>query len=89
VSIELSKQTRGDAIASIQRYFEKNMAEPIGELPAGFLLNYFVEEIGPAIYNQAVADAQARLQQRVADLEGELYEEPFQYFHRSKAKRSK
>jgi uncharacterized protein (DUF2164 family) len=89
MSIELSKQVRDDAIASIQRYFERNLPEPIGELPATLLLNYFVEEIGPSIYNQAITDAQARLQQRVADLEGELYEDPFQYWHRSKAKRSK
>lgn len=89
MSIELSKQVREDAIASIQRYFERNLAEPIGELPASLLLNYIVEEIGPAIYNQAIADAQARLQQRVADLEGELYEEPFQYWHKAKAKKSK
>jgi uncharacterized protein (DUF2164 family) len=89
MSIELSKQVRDDAIASIQRYFERNLPEPIGELPATLLLNYFVEEIGPSIYNQAIADAQARLQQRVADLEGELYEDPFQYWHRSKAKRNK
>ena len=89
MSIELSKQARGDAIASIQRYFEENMTEPIGELPAGSLLNFFVEEVGPAIYNQAVADAQSRMQQRVADLDGELYEEAFQYWSRVKAKRSK
>jgi uncharacterized protein (DUF2164 family) len=89
VSIELSKQAHGDAIASIPRYFEENMAEPIGELPAGLLLNFFMEEIGPVIYNQAVADSQARMQQRVADLDGELFEDPFQYWSRVKAKRSK
>jgi uncharacterized protein (DUF2164 family) len=89
VTIELSLQARGDAIASIQRYFERNMPEPIGELPTGLLLNYFMEEIGPAIYNQAIADAQTRLHQRVADLDGELYEETFQYWPRATAKRSK
>ncbi len=89
MSIELSKQVRDDAIASIQQYFEQNLPEPIGELSAGLLLNYIVEEIGPAIYNQAIGDAQARLQQRVADLEGELYEEPFQYWHKLKLKRKK
>jgi len=31
------------------------MSEPIGDLPAGLLLNFFVEEIGPAIYNHAIA----------------------------------
>jgi uncharacterized protein (DUF2164 family) len=87
MSIELSKRVHDDAIASIQQYFDRNLPEPIGDLSAGLLLNYFVEEIGPAIYNQAIADAQARLQDRVADLEGELYEKPFQYWHKVKAKR--
>jgi uncharacterized protein (DUF2164 family) len=87
MSIELSKRVRDDAIASIQQYFDRNLPEAIGDLSAGLLLNYFVEEIGPAIYNQAIADAQARLQGRVADLEGELYEEPFQYWHKVKAKK--
>jgi uncharacterized protein (DUF2164 family) len=89
MSIELSKQVRDEAIASIQQYFERNLPEPIGELAAGLLLNYFVEEIGPAIYNQAISDAQVRLQQRVMDLEGVLYEDPFQYWHKAKAKRSR
>lgn len=89
MSIELSKQARADAVASIQQYFERNMPEPIGELPAGLLLNFIVEEIGPAIYNKAVADAQSRLTVRVADLSGELYEDEFQYWPRVEAKRAR
>jgi uncharacterized protein (DUF2164 family) len=87
--IELSKQSRDDSIASIKRYFEENLPEPIGDLPANLLLNFLLEEIGPAIYNQAIADAQTRLQQRVADLDGELYEDEFQYWPRTEAKRRK
>jgi uncharacterized protein (DUF2164 family) len=89
MSIELSDETRAEAIASIQQYFERNMPEPIGELPAGLLLNFFVEEIGPVIYNKAIADAQARLTVRVADLSGELYEDEFQYWSRVDAKRAR
>jgi uncharacterized protein (DUF2164 family) len=85
--IELPKQARADAIASIRRYFEENLAEPIGELAAGLLLNYFLEEMGPVIYNRAIADAQARVQQRVVDLSGELYAEEFQHWPRVDAKR--
>lgn len=87
MSIELSKQARADAIASIQRYFEENLPEPIGDLPAGLLLNFFLEEIGPAIYNRAMGDAQARMQQRVSDLGGELYADEFQYWPKVDAKR--
>ncbi|MGB7548535.1 MAG: DUF2164 domain-containing protein [Terracidiphilus sp.] len=78
--IEIPKQVRITAIASIQRYFEENMPEPIGDLPAGLLLNYFIEEVGPTIYNQAIADAQTRMQQRVSDLNGELFADEFQYW---------
>jgi uncharacterized protein (DUF2164 family) len=82
MTIELSKQARAEAVASIRRYFDENLSEPIGELPAGLLLNYFLEEVGPVIYNQAIADAQARMQRQVSDLSGELFAEEFQYWPR-------
>jgi uncharacterized protein (DUF2164 family) len=87
--IELAKEVRGDALASLKRYFEENMAEALGELPAGLLMDFFLEEIGPAIYNQAIADAQARKSLRVADLSGELYVDEFQYWARVEAKKKR
>ena len=86
-TLELQKQARAEAVASIQRYFEENMPEPIGELAAGLLLNFFLEEVGPSIYNHAISEAQARMQQRVADLNGELYADEFQYWRRLDAKK--
>jgi uncharacterized protein (DUF2164 family) len=61
--MEIPKQERAAAIASIKRYFQENMPEPIGDLAAGLLLNYFLEELGPLIYNKAIVDAQPRMQQ--------------------------
>jgi uncharacterized protein (DUF2164 family) len=86
-TIELSKQTRAEAVTSLQRYFQENMSGPIGELSAGLLLNFILEEIGPVIYNHAIADAQTRMQLRVADLTGDLYADEFQYWSRLEAKR--
>ncbi len=86
VTLELTKQQRTDAIASMQRYFEENL-DPIGDMPAGLLLDFFLEDVGPAIYNQAIADAQTRMTQRVADLSGELFADEFQYWPRADAKR--
>jgi uncharacterized protein (DUF2164 family) len=86
VTLELTKQQRTDAIASMQRYFEENL-DPIGDMPAGLLLNFLLEEIGPLIYNRAISDAQTRLTQRVADLNGELYADEFQYWPRADTKR--
>jgi len=80
MTIELSKEVRAEAIASIERYFRTNMDEPIGNIAAGALLGFFLEEVGPSIYNKGVADAQERLQARVMELDIEVHEDEFQYW---------
>lgn len=85
---ELTKDERKDAIASIQQYFERNMPEPVGDLAAGLLLDFFLRDIGPLIYNAAVAEVQTRLQDRLTDLDSELYVAPFTYWLKA-AKRSR
>jgi uncharacterized protein (DUF2164 family) len=82
MTIALNKDARKDAIASIERYFQENMDEPIGNIAAGALLGFFLEEIGPSIYNQAVADVQERLQARVMELDIEIHEDEFQYWRK-------
>lgn len=82
MSIELPDETRKAAITSIERYFRENMDEKIGNMAAGGLLGFFLEELGPSIYNKAVADVQERVQARIAELDIEVYEEEFQYWPR-------
>ncbi|SEF97467.1 Uncharacterized conserved protein, DUF2164 family [Bryocella elongata] len=87
MTVELSKENRAEAIASMQQYFERNLPEPIGELPAGLLLDFFLTEVGPLLYNQGVRDAATRMTQRIEDLEGELNEDAFTYWVKQKSKR--
>ena len=82
MTIEIPREARKEAVASIERYFRENMEEPIGNIVAGALLGYFLEEIGPLVYNQAVADVQERLQMRVSDLDIEHHEDAFQYWRK-------
>ena len=82
MTIELTKEARAEAIKSIERYFEENMEERIGNIAAGALLNFFVEDIGPVIYNQAVAEAQDRLRARIDELDIEVHEDEFQYWRK-------
>ncbi|MEJ8811616.1 DUF2164 domain-containing protein [Variovorax ureilyticus] len=82
MTIELNKEARQEAIASIERYFRANMDEPIGNIAAGALLGFFLEEIGPVIYNKAVADVQERIQARVMELDIEVHEDEFQYWRK-------
>ena len=79
MAIDIPKEARKEAIASIERYFADNMEEKIGNIAAGALLNYFLEEIGPLVYNQAVAEVQERLQARISELDIEVHEDEFQY----------
>lgn len=87
MDIELGKEDRKQAVASIERYFEHNLEERIGNLQAGALLNFFIEEIGPCIYNKAVADVQERLQMRVAELDIECHADEFGYWRKFERKR--
>ncbi|HEY1230561.1 MAG TPA: DUF2164 domain-containing protein [Ramlibacter sp.] len=82
MTVELTKEAKAQAIASIERYFRENMDEPIGNVAAGGLLGFFLEEIGPAIYNRAVADVQERLQARVSEVDLEVHEDEFQYWRK-------
>lgn len=82
MTIELSKEAKQSAITSIQKYFEENMEEPIGNVAASGLLNFMLEEIGPTIYNKGVTDAQERMQLRLSELDYEVHEEEFQYWRK-------
>jgi uncharacterized protein (DUF2164 family) len=87
--IELPKQARDAAVASIQRYFAEHLEEKIGNIAAGGLLGFFLEEIAPSVYNQAVADVQEKLQARIAELDIEVHEDEFSYWRKyERAQRS-
>ena len=80
MAIELPKAVREQAVASLQRYVETELDERFGNLAAGGLLNFFLKEIGPSVYNQAVSDVQERIQMHVSEIDIEVFEEPFGYW---------
>lgn len=86
--IELAKEVRVEALKSIERYFEEEFEERIGNIRAAALLTFFLEELGPSIYNKAVADVQERLLARVTEVDVECHEEEFAYW-RKRARKGK
>jgi uncharacterized protein (DUF2164 family) len=89
LAIEIPKDARQQAIASIERWFRENRDEPIGNVAASGLLGFFLEELGPLVYNKAVADEQERLQMRVSELDIEVHEDEFQYWRKFDRQRSR
>lgn len=82
MSIVIPKEAREQAIASIERYFAENMEERIGNIAAGALLGFFLDEIGPLVYNRAVADVQENLLARVQEIDIEVHEDEFGYWRK-------
>ena len=82
MAIELSKEDRAQAIESLTRYVLENLDQKIGNLTAGAMLGFILEEIGPSIYNRAVSDVKERLLMRVDDVEFEIHEDEFQYWRK-------
>jgi len=82
MTIELTREARAEAVASIERYFREELDQRIGNLAAGALLNFFLEEVGPIVYNQAVRQVQERLQERLQELDIEFNEDEFPYWPR-------
>ena len=78
--IKLDKESEDRSLASIKRFFDEQMGDDIGELKARLVLEFCLKEIGPSVYNRAVADAQSFMQERVTDLDGSCYEPEFGYW---------
>lgn len=78
--IELNDDDRAEAIRSVKAYAHENFDEPLGDLAAGFLLDFFLEEIAPLVYNQGVTEAVQRTQAKLMDVEAELDEPAFTHW---------
>lgn len=57
----------------VQIYFRDEHELTIGSLKSDMILDFFIKELGPQIYNQAIDDAYAFIQDKLIDLEGTLY----------------
>lgn len=72
--IELDKARRDTLLNAIKQHVSEVFEQDIGDLKAALLLDFVLREIGPAIYNNAVANAQAVMTEMVAELDGTCFE---------------
>jgi uncharacterized protein (DUF2164 family) len=85
----LTTEEKKQALISIRRFCVENldMEIPVGDLTADLLLDFFLKEIGPSVYNHAVSDAQAYLRDRVTDLEGVCYKPEFTFWPKASSRK--
>jgi uncharacterized protein (DUF2164 family) len=73
MSIPLDEGRRERLIARFQAFVQEEFDEDVSEFRAEQTLNFFLAALGPQIYNQAVQDARKFMQERLDDLDGEVY----------------
>ncbi|MEP7060955.1 MAG: DUF2164 domain-containing protein [Betaproteobacteria bacterium] len=83
MAIKLGADTEKYLVGSIKRFFAENMDDDIGDLKALSVLEFCLREIGPSIYNQAIADAQTYFQDKTADLSGARYEPEMDFWKKA------
>jgi uncharacterized protein (DUF2164 family) len=88
MTIKLSDDARKRSIASIKRYFLEELDQDIGELKAGLVVDFFLKEIAPTIYNGAIADAQTYVRDRLVDLDGACAAPEFAYWPSASVRRA-
>jgi len=72
--IQLSADRRGQLLRALKDYVAAEFDEPLSDFRAEQLLDFFIRELGPPVYNQGVRDAAGFMQQKLGDIEGEVYE---------------
>lgn len=72
--IRLQDERRTRLIDAVKQFFAESFDETLSDFRAEQIIDFFVRELGPPVYNQAIRDAHAFMQERLTDLEGDLYE---------------
>ena len=74
MAIELNQPRRDRLVQGIQGFFLEEFDEDVSPFRAEQLLDFFLERLGPQVYNQGVQDARVFLQRKLDDLDGEVHE---------------
>jgi uncharacterized protein (DUF2164 family) len=70
IEIELNKEVRVILVENLKRYFWNERSEELSNLGTELLLDFIVNDIGPYIYNKAIEDSYAYMNERTEDLLG-------------------
>ena len=71
--LDLDAATRARLLDAIKRFAAEDLDQGLGDLKAGLFLEFCLKEVGPVVYNHAVADAQRHLLQRVEEMDGAVH----------------
>lgn len=72
--IAFDKEGRAVLVERLRRWFGSELDQELGEFPAGFLLDFLTEELGPCWYNLGLLDARAAFELRMDSIGEAVHE---------------
>lgn len=80
MALKIPDEDLDAVVYSIQKYLNEEFDQDVSTMKAKFLLEYFLQEIGPFAYNQGVSDAEAFFRAKLEDLSGTCFEDGLNYW---------
>ena len=72
--IRLAPERYAALLRALKDHFTAEFDDDLSDFRARGLVDFFVRELGPPVYNQGVRDACGFLHEKLGDIEGEIYE---------------
>ncbi|RDI43186.1 DUF2164 domain-containing protein [Falsibacillus pallidus] len=72
IDIKISREEKQMLLGKIQTYFYQDRGEEIGDLAAENLYHFFLNELGPSIYNQGIEDSKKMVIQKMENVDEDL-----------------
>lgn len=70
--IALAPDRRAALAAALERFHLGEFDEELSPFRVQALIDFFVAELGPPVYNQGIHDAVAYVQDKLVDIEGDV-----------------
>lgn len=74
MAVTLDGERRGYMVGRLRGFFLEEFDEELSAFRAESLIDFFLESLGPSVYNQGVEDARVYMTQKLDDLDAEIHE---------------
>ena len=74
MAVTLDDERRAQMIKKLQGHFLEEFDEELSAFRAEGVLDFFLERLGPSVYNQGVEDARIYMTRKLDDLDAEIHE---------------
>jgi uncharacterized protein (DUF2164 family) len=74
MGIKLSDEKQSALLLALTRLYHSEFDEDLSEFQAQRVLEFALQHLGPALYNQGIQDARTFMGEKLDDLDAEFYE---------------